>query len=73
VTKTVPADQVQTHLLDLLDEVSEKHAEFVITKDGEPIARVVPIDRPDRGPMFGTATILGDIVEPLDEEWEANE
>jgi antitoxin (DNA-binding transcriptional repressor) of toxin-antitoxin stability system len=67
MSKTVPADELPSHVLDLLDE----HAEFVITKDGTPVARVVPITDKDRGPMYGRIQFLGDIVEPLDEEWDA--
>lgn len=70
MTKTVPTTEVQTQILDILEEVSEQRSEFVITKDGQPVARVVPIDC---GPMYGTVTFLGDIVTPLDEEWEADQ
>ena len=69
MAKTISADEVQTHLLDLLEE----HTEFVITKDGEPVARVVPITEP-RHPMTleelrGSIRIVGDIMEPVD-EWD---
>lgn len=67
--KTISADEVQTHLLELLEE----HAEFVITKDGAPVARVVPIDEPRRHmtleELRGSIRIVGDIMEPVD-EWD---
>lgn len=50
----------------ILDAVKNDD-EVVITEDGEPIARVIPIENPLRGPMYGTITFHGDIVGPLDE------
>jgi len=46
----------------------------VVTKRGKPVAQVVPLVRkPARivGAMKGEIRILGDIVSPLDVEWEA--
>jgi prevent-host-death family protein len=63
MAKTVSADEAQTHLLDLMEE----HAEFVITKDGEPVARVVPIAEPRRhitlDELRRSIRIGGDIME----------
>jgi antitoxin (DNA-binding transcriptional repressor) of toxin-antitoxin stability system len=47
-------------------------------KRGRPVARLLPIDaeaavRPIFGWMKGTGEIVGDIMEPLDVRWEANE
>lgn len=47
--------------------------EFIITKIGVPVSKLVPvIDRPES--LFGVnkkeLTIKGDIMEPLNEEWE---
>ena len=61
----------------LLEEVQKGHEEVVVTKDGQPIAKVVPIgvmaERRLRSleELRGSVTILGDIVEPLDDEWDA--
>ncbi len=69
MAKTISAHEVQTHLLDLLEE----HTEFVITKDGEPVARVVPITEPRRRmtleELRSSIRIVGDIMEPVD-EWD---
>jgi antitoxin (DNA-binding transcriptional repressor) of toxin-antitoxin stability system len=67
MAKTIPAE-VPVRLLDVLDEV-----DLVVTRDGQPIARLVPIDSADHGPMFGRIQIVGDIVAPVDEEWKANQ
>ena len=62
--------------LQLMDEVYNKHITLVITKRGKPVAKLVPIDDSPIdffGCMRGSATINGDIVAPIDEQWNANE
>ena len=72
MAKTVSADEAQTHLLDLIRE----HDEFVITDNGEPVARVVPVTsleelrRPALERLRGAVQINGDITEPLDGDWD---
>ena len=70
MAKTVAAGDVQWKTI--LEDVEKNREEVVITKDGEPIARVLPIDDAGQGPMFGRIQIPGDLLAPLDEEWEAN-
>jgi prevent-host-death family protein len=48
---------------------------ITITKRGKPVARLVPVaeDLPDIfGRMKGTIEILGDIVSPIGEVWDAD-
>ena len=40
------ASDVEATCLALLDEVADHRAEFVITKRGRPVARLIPIDEP---------------------------
>jgi len=76
----VPASEVKNAWHEFLDRVSRSREEIVITRYGRPVARLSPVDpaepaEPPRrlfGSMAGTVTILGDIVEPIDVEWEAN-
>jgi antitoxin (DNA-binding transcriptional repressor) of toxin-antitoxin stability system len=59
-----------------MDEVRDSGGEYVITKRGTPVAKLVPIHDervPLLGSMRGTVKTLGDIVGPLDEPWEALE
>ena len=67
MTKTVALGEAE--LGDIVDELKPDD-EVVITRDGEPVARITPIQNPLRGPMYGTVTFHGDISEPLDEEWD---
>jgi prevent-host-death family protein len=73
VTKTIPAGEFKAKCLDLMDQVQKKRFEIVVTKRGKPVARVVPVAEklPDIfGYMKGTVTILGDIMAPIDVEWD---
>ena len=58
-----------------MDEVKRERHEYVITKHGKPVARLVPVeeDQPREifGYMRGTIEIHGDIMSPLDVEWDA--
>jgi prevent-host-death family protein len=71
---TVPAGEFKAKCLKLLDEVAEKRHTLVITKRGKPVAEVIPIPTKRQdivGSMKGSVTILGDIISPLDVEWDA--
>lgn len=73
----VPASEVKNAWHEYLDRVSRSREEIVITRYGRPIARLAPVepagDQPKRfwGCMAGTVTIVGDIVAPIDVEWDA--
>ena len=57
-----------------MDEVRDRRCEIVITKRGKPVAKLVPVEDKQRdimGYMKGTVTILGDIVGPTREIWDA--
>jgi prevent-host-death family protein len=54
--------------------VQQNRQEILITKRGKPVARLVPVDSAPReifGRMKGTIEILGDIVSPIGEIWDA--
>ena len=69
----VPAGEFKAKCLKLLDEVAEKRHTLVITKRGRPVAHVSPV--PQEGDFVGSmqesGEILGDIISPIDVEWEA--
>jgi prevent-host-death family protein len=60
--------------LALLDEVERTGDRLVITKKGKPVAELVP-HRPAKRDAFGIlkgrVEIVGDIISPIDVEWEA--
>lgn len=73
--RTIKASEFKARCLGLMDEVAAGDLEVVITKNGRPVSRLVPcLSRPDSvfGIDRGRLRILGDIVAPLGEEWEAD-
>ncbi len=71
----IPAGEFKAKCLKLLDEVHQQRFQIVITKHGKPVARLVPLtdELPDIfGRMKGTIEILGDIVSPTGEVWDAD-
>ena len=65
--KHVPAATFKAQCLELMDRVRETGVEFVVTKHGRPVARLVPYDEPARKPIFGSmkGTVLK-FERPLD-------
>ena len=72
--RTIKASEFKAKCLKIMDEVAETGEPVVITKRGVPVAQMTPIRRrPDAlfGAMEGSVTILGDIIAPIDVEWDA--
>jgi prevent-host-death family protein len=75
VPNKIPAGEFKAKCLKLLDQVHQQRFQIVITKRGKPVARLVPVteELPDIfGRMKGTIEILGDIVSPTGEVWDAD-
>lgn len=74
-THTIKASEFKAKCLKLMDVVAETGQELIISKNGRPVARLVPYHRKPES-LFGIdkakLEILGDIIEPLDVEWEAD-
>ena len=71
---TMKASEFKAKCLGLMDEVNENGGEIVITKNGKPVAKLTAFhERPKSlfGAGRGRMKILGDIISPLDVEWEA--
>jgi prevent-host-death family protein len=70
----IKVSEFQAKCLALLDEVERTGDRLVITKNGKPIAEVGPHNPQKRSPLGiwkGKITIKGDIISPIDVEWEA--
>lgn len=73
--KTIKASEFKARCLKLMDEVADTGESIVVTKNGNPVARLVPYrQRHDTlfGALKGSIEVRGDIVAPLDVEWEAS-
>ncbi|WP_448189113.1 type II toxin-antitoxin system Phd/YefM family antitoxin [Azospirillum sp. sgz301742] len=72
--RMMKASEFKAKCLHLMDEVAENGESIVITKNGKPVAELVPAKkRPESlfGFMKGQIQIIGDIMEPIDVEWDA--
>lgn len=70
---TIAAGEFKAKCLKLLDQVAEKRETLVITKHGKPVAQVMPVPAKKNiiGAMRGSVLWEGDIISPVDVEWEA--
>ncbi|NYF77780.1 type II toxin-antitoxin system Phd/YefM family antitoxin [Granulicella arctica] len=74
--RTMAAAKFKATCLAVMDEVEKKREPVVITKNGKPVAKLVPIATatdPIFGFMRGKGVIVGDIVTPVAplEDWDA--
>jgi len=72
--KYIAAGVFKAKCLALLNEVSQNHEPIIVTKRGKPVAKIVPFDnnkKLEENPLKGSVTYLGDVISPIDVEWEA--
>ncbi len=72
--RRVKASEFKATCLRLMDEVDESGGEIIITKNGRPVARLTAFHERPRslfGIDRGKLTIMGDIMSPIDVEWDA--
>ncbi len=75
MTERIQAGKFKAKCLKLMDKVHRTKKRIIITKRNKPIAQLVPIEEEQAslfGKMKGTVHILGDIVAPIDEAWDAS-
>jgi prevent-host-death family protein len=74
--REVGAAEFKARCLELISEVERSGAEIVITKHRRAVARLVPARASAArvcGALKGMVIWEGDIVSPIDVEWEADE
>jgi len=70
------AADFKARCLTLMDRVRETGVEYVITKHGQPVAKLVPYTAAQQTPVFGA--LKGTVLkyerpfDALDEEWDIN-
>lgn len=59
----------------MLDDVRDKNQTLVITKHGEPVAKVVPVPKSEASahPLEGSIAFQKDLIGPIDTGWEATQ
>jgi len=74
MSRMIKASEFKAKCLALLDEVGRTGDPLVITKKGKPLAKLISYREEKRkliGVLKGRGEILGDIISPIDVEWEA--
>ncbi len=75
-TREVAAAEFKARCLELMDRVRETGSEYVITKHGVPVARLVPVvERAPQsffGSMKGTVLAYERPLDPLDDDYDVN-
>ena len=72
--RTIKASEFKAKCLKLMDEVAETGEEIIITKNGKPVAKLSALrEKPKTlfGMDKGRMKIIGDIISPIDVEWDA--
>lgn len=72
----VPAAEFKATCLELMDKVKATGAEYVITKHGKPVAKLVPVVPPKKqsilGSMKGSVLKYDRPFDPIPGEWDIN-
>lgn len=72
--RTIKASEFKAKCLKLMDEVAESGEEIIVTKNGQPVSRLLPYREKPRSPFGRDRDIIrihGDLDEPIDVEWDA--
>jgi prevent-host-death family protein len=74
--RSIAAAAFKARCLELMDHVRETGVEYVVTKHGEPVAKLVSYAAPGRTPLFGS--MKGTVLkyerpfDPIDAVWDIN-
>lgn len=74
MSRDIKASEFKSKCLFLIDEVARTGTPLIITKNGKPVAELVPHRphrRTPRGLLKDELFITGDIISPIDVEWDA--
>jgi len=72
--KHIKAGEFKARCLSIIEQIAKSHEPVIITRYGKPLVRIEPVNTDkdaDDKPLKGMATYIGDIVSPVDEDWEA--
>jgi prevent-host-death family protein len=73
---SVGSAEFKARCLELIDRVRESHAEYVVTRHGRPVARLVPVERFSPAEFMGSmrGSVLGydRPFDPIPGGWDVN-
>jgi len=73
----VSASDLKNAWHEYLDRVARGREEVVVTRYGQPVARLLPYEGPSASPgifgcLAGSVTVHGDIIRPTGVSWDAD-
>ena len=71
--RTIKASEFKAKCLSLMDDVAHSGEEIVVTKNGKPVSKLVPVkERPKElyGLHRGMWQLKDDLVEPVSDDWD---
>jgi len=72
---TIQASEFKAKCLALMDQVAASGETLIITKNGKPVAELRPYKAPRAKSFIGLTqhlgSITGDVMSPIDVEWDA--
>ena len=75
MSKIMKASEFKAKCLAVMDEVAATREAVIVTKNGVPLVELVPLQKtPKRdlvGLFKGEMAIKGDIISPIDVDWDA--
>ena len=75
MTKIMKASEFKAKCLAVMDEVAATGEGVVVTKNGKPVVDLVPHKKKTKRNLIGLfkndLVIKGDIISPIDVEWDA--
>lgn len=73
--KTIKASEFKARCLSLMDDVAESGEEIIVTKNGRPVSRLVPVmNRPKEvyGLHRGMWQMKDQLLDAADDQWETD-
>ncbi len=73
--KKIPAGEFKAQCLQIMEKVKKTRRKITITKRNVPIAQLGPIDEKEEkafGKLKGLVHIKKNIIDPIDEAWNAD-
>lgn len=72
--ESISVSKFKEKCLSVLEDVKKQKKRILITKRGEPIAEVIPVENQEKNvPLKKTVIFLGDILAPVAEgDWEVS-
>ena len=72
---TISKDELKARMLEIFREVEESGQELIVTDNGKPVLKIVPIKQKATvdevfGDYYGKAVIYEDLNTPTIDEWE---